>query len=97
MIPVGVGGAFTVPAIAALILDSVPGQLAGTASGVLNTFRQMGGTLGVAIFGAVVDVSVTFGRGLRISYVATASLIMVTVAARLTLGEPVRRGASTTQ
>jgi hypothetical protein len=35
MIPIGVGGAFTVPAIAALIRDSLPGQLAGMASGVL--------------------------------------------------------------
>lgn len=83
MILVGVGGAFTVPAIASLIFDSLPGQLAGTGSGVLNTFRQMGGSLGVAVFGAVVNASAAFTTGLRISYIATAVLLGVTAAATL--------------
>jgi len=78
MILVGVGGAITVPPIAALILDAAPAALAGTASGVLNTFRQMGGSLGVAIFGATVN-SATFATGLRISYIGTAVLLAVTV------------------
>lgn len=51
MVPVGVGGSFTVPPIIALILDHVPAELAGTASGAVNTARQLGGSLGVAIFG----------------------------------------------
>ncbi len=59
MILVGVGGAFTVPPVAAIVLDSAPDKLAGTASGVLNTFRQMGGSLGVAIFGALVNATRT--------------------------------------
>ena len=75
MIFVGGGGGLTVPPIAALIFDSAPGRLAGTASGVLNTFRQMGGSLGVAVFGAVVDASAHFASGLRIDFVATAVLI----------------------
>jgi len=54
MIPVGVGGSFTVLPITALLMDSVPADRAGTASGVLNTSRQMGGSLGVAAFGTVV-------------------------------------------
>jgi DHA2 family methylenomycin A resistance protein-like MFS transporter len=85
MILVGVGGAFTVPAIASLILESSPGELAGTASGVLNTFRQMGGSLGVAVFGAIVNASAAFASGLRISYVATAALVAATAWACLTL------------
>jgi MFS transporter, DHA2 family, methylenomycin A resistance protein len=90
MILVGVGGAFTVPAIASLILDSAPGELAGTASGVLNTFRQMGGSLGVAVFGAIVNASAAFASGLRTSYVVTAALVGVTAAACLTLREKSR-------
>ncbi len=43
MIPVGLGGALAVPSLTALLLDSVPAQRAGTASGVLNTSRQIGG------------------------------------------------------
>jgi MFS transporter, DHA2 family, methylenomycin A resistance protein len=85
MVLVGVGGAFTVPPIASLILDSVPGQLGGTASGVLNTFRQMGGSLGVAVFGAVVNASVAFEHGLRISFAAAAVLVAIAAAGTLVL------------
>jgi DHA2 family methylenomycin A resistance protein-like MFS transporter len=52
---------------------------AGTASGVLNTVRQLGGSLGVAIFGAAVNASNHFITGLRISYVGTAVLLATTV------------------
>lgn len=51
MVPVGVGGALTVPPIASLVIDAAPTAMAGTASGVLNTFRQLGGSLGVAVIG----------------------------------------------
>jgi MFS transporter, DHA2 family, methylenomycin A resistance protein len=85
MIFVGVGGAFTVPPIASLILDSARGPMAGTASGVLNTFRQMGGSLGVAVFGAIADASARFETGLRISFTGTALLLAVATLATLTL------------
>ena len=93
MILVGVGGAFTVPPIASLILDSVPGQLGGTASGVLNTFRQMGGSLGVAVFGAVVSASAAFEAGLRVSYAATAVLVAIAAAVTLTLRTSARQSS----
>jgi MFS transporter, DHA2 family, methylenomycin A resistance protein len=85
MIGVGVGGAVTVPPIAALIFDAAPADLAGTASGVLNTVRQLGGSLGVAIFGAAVNASSHFITGLRISYVGTAVLLSATVMLTLSL------------
>ncbi|WP_045746659.1 MFS transporter [Actinoplanes rectilineatus] len=85
MVPVGVGGSFTVPPTTALILDSVPAERAGTASGVFNTFRQMGGSLGVAAYGAVVAGQATFRSGLHISLTATAILIVLTAAASLAL------------
>ncbi|WP_027341578.1 MFS transporter [Hamadaea tsunoensis] len=80
MIPVGVGGSFTVPPIIALLIDSVPAPQAGTASGVLNTARQLGGALGVAVFGAIVGQA-GFLPGLRISLLATAVLVLATAAA----------------
>ncbi|HUK69821.1 MAG TPA: MFS transporter [Streptosporangiaceae bacterium] len=94
MILVGVGGAFTVPPIASLILDSAPGQLGGTASGVLNTFRQMGGSLGVAVFGAVVSASAAFEAGLRVSYTATAALVAIAAASTLALRKQLARNSS---
>ncbi len=48
----GLGGAFTVP-LANVAISSVPIDKAGVASGVFNTFRETGGSLGIAIIGAV--------------------------------------------
>ncbi|MGV1010659.1 MAG: MFS transporter [Dermatophilaceae bacterium] len=85
MIPVGLGGSFTVPPLTSLLLDSVPAQRAGTASGVLNMFRQMGGSLGVAAVGAVLATQATFITGLRVSLVAIAVLVLITTIASVTL------------
>jgi MFS transporter, DHA2 family, methylenomycin A resistance protein len=52
---------------------------------VLNTFRQMGGSLGVAVFGAIVDASAHFEAGLRLSFTGTAILLVAAVLATLTL------------
>jgi DHA2 family methylenomycin A resistance protein-like MFS transporter len=85
MIPVGVGGSFTVPPLTSLLLDSLPAHRAGTASGVLNTFRQLGGSLGVAAVGAVLASQGTFMAGLRISLIAIAVLVTGTALASLRL------------
>lgn len=92
MVPVGVGGSFTVPSIVAQVMDNVPAERAGTASGVVNTARQVGGSLGVAIFGAVL-ASGEFITGLRASLGATAVVLIVLVAASLALQR--RRHATT--
>jgi MFS transporter, DHA2 family, methylenomycin A resistance protein len=51
LIPCGMG--LAVPAMTTAILSSVPRERSGTASAVLNTARQAGGAVGVAIFGAL--------------------------------------------
>ncbi|WP_223916853.1 MFS transporter [Arthrobacter sp. NicSoilC12] len=84
MVPVGVGGSFTVPPIIALVMDHVPAQNAGTASGVINTARQVGGSLGVAIYGALL-VGHDFMDGLRLGLGTTAILLLILIAASLRL------------
>lgn len=54
----GFGGSLTTPALTGIVLRSFP-QMAGTASGVFNTFRQVGGAIGVAVFGLLNEISVT--------------------------------------
>lgn len=81
MAVVGVGGGFTVPPIAALILEVAPQHLAGTASGVLNMFRQLGGSLGVAVFGSIVNASAGFLVGLRVDFFVITVLVAVTAIA----------------
>jgi len=92
MVPVGVGGSFTVPPLTALIMGAIPAEHAGTASGVLNTARQMGGSIGVATFGAVVATQVHFITGLRLDVAVTAGLLILLGIAilRLRPSEPAR-------
>lgn len=54
LIPAGMG--LGVPAMTTSILSAVDRSQAGTASAVLNTARQVGGAMGVAIFGALHDI-----------------------------------------
>ena len=49
----GVGMALTMSPMTSAALSAVAVDKAGVASGVLNTFRQVGGSLGVAIGGAI--------------------------------------------
>jgi DHA2 family methylenomycin A resistance protein-like MFS transporter len=91
MAPVGLGGAFTVPPVAALFLDHVPVERAGTASGVLNTSRQVGGSLGVAVIGAIIATQSTFLDGLRIGLLVAAVAVLAAAGATLALGRRARR------
>jgi len=65
------------------VLDSLPAERASTASGVLNTFRQLGGSLGVAAVGAVIASQGQFVTGMRISLAAAAALVTITAIATL--------------
>ncbi|MBT8162083.1 MULTISPECIES: MFS transporter [Arthrobacter] len=90
MVPVGVGGSFTVPPIIALVMDHVPAERAGTASGVVNTARQVGGSLGVAVFGALLSGQ-GFMEGLRTSLGWTAAILILLILASLTLRHEQRK------
>ncbi len=85
MVPVGVGGSFTVPPLTSLLLDAVAPQQAGLASGVLNTARQVGGSMGVAASGAVIAALTGFMSGLRVSLLAMAVLVLAVTALSLVL------------
>jgi EmrB/QacA subfamily drug resistance transporter len=50
----GAGMATVMPPATAAAIGSVPVAKAGIGSGVLNTFRQVGGALGIAVMGAIV-------------------------------------------
>jgi EmrB/QacA subfamily drug resistance transporter len=50
----GLGMAFVMTPMSAAVMGAAPVDKAGVASGVLNTFRQVGVALGIAITGAIV-------------------------------------------
>ncbi|MFI0240846.1 MFS transporter [Streptomyces sp. NPDC016845] len=84
LVPTGLGGAFAIPAVTAMLMDSVPGGRVGTASGLLNAFRQTGGALAVALFGTLVVAGsggASFSMpGMRMSLLAAGSLLCATAA-----------------
>jgi MFS family permease len=55
----GVGMAMTMSPMTAAAMASVPVDKAGVGSGVLNSFRQLGGSLGIALMGAILAAHVT--------------------------------------
>ena len=58
----GFGMAITMTPATAAAMGSVPVEKAGVGSAVLNSFRQVGGTLGVAVMGAVVGSRIDVPR-----------------------------------
>jgi MFS transporter, DHA2 family, methylenomycin A resistance protein len=78
IIPVGAGGSLAMPAVTGLVLDGVAPEQAGTASAVFNTFRQVGGAVAIAVFGALIADPKTFLPGMRASLAIAAVLLFTT-------------------
>jgi DHA2 family methylenomycin A resistance protein-like MFS transporter len=77
LIPAGMG--LAVPAMTTSILSGVERRQAGTASAVLNTARQVGGAMGVAIFGALVSSGskVEILSGIRGAMLVSGGLLLL--------------------
>ncbi|NML59854.1 MFS transporter [Massilia sp. RP-1-19] len=76
LIPAGMG--LAVPAMTTSILGSVQAHQAGVASAVLNTARQVGGAMGVAVFGAMVAAGSPdqAERGLQLAMAVSSALLL---------------------
>lgn len=78
LIPLGVGGGLVIPPLTAVLLDHAPQGQAGLVSGTFNASRQLGGGLGVAVFGAMIASG--FDSGMPASMMVAAAGIAVTFA-----------------
>jgi MFS transporter, DHA2 family, methylenomycin A resistance protein len=83
LLPFGIG--LAVPIMTTVVLGTVPRSRAGVASGVLNSVRQAGGAIGVALFGSQMASSgsgiadaFTFSAGLLVSGAAIAACFIRT-------------------
>lgn len=83
LIPIGPGGSVAMPVITSVVLDSAPPERAGTASAVFNTFRQVGGAVAIAVFGAILATSSSFVTAMQISFSIAAALLLITAAVSL--------------
>jgi MFS transporter, DHA2 family, methylenomycin A resistance protein len=90
MVLVGLAGPLVMPPVMALLLQAVPARQAGVASGVLNTSRQVGGALAIAVFGALLAGRAEFLHGLRVSLLiaAAVTLAAATISRLLQASQP---------
>src|SRR5947209_7973853 len=94
MVLVGLGGPLVMPMTTALLLEHVSPAQAGTASGVFNTSRQVGGALAVAVFGALLAHQATFIHGERLALFIAAVVALSAAVASVSL-EGLPAGAGT--
>ncbi|GAA2347248.1 MFS transporter [Streptomyces kunmingensis] len=80
LVPIGLGGGFAVPSLTAAIMENIDGERAGTAAAMLNTFRQVGSCIAVAVFGALIADTAHFQRGMNTSFVICVVMLLVTAA-----------------
>jgi MFS transporter, DHA2 family, methylenomycin A resistance protein len=71
---IGAGAGITTPAMNLAVLDSVERTQGGLASGILNSARQTGGVIGVALLGALVGESTASAQAAE--YVAAGVLCL---------------------
>jgi DHA2 family methylenomycin A resistance protein-like MFS transporter len=85
LMALGGGLGLLVPPMTAMLLSSVERERSGLASGVLNSARQTGSVVGVALFGALVARQADFMPGLKLS-LAISALVLGLAAAAAALG-----------
>jgi MFS transporter, DHA2 family, methylenomycin A resistance protein len=88
LVPLGLGGGTAVPPMTTALLDAVDADRSGLASGILNASRQLGGAIGVAVFGVLVSTSTDFVTGMRTSLIIGAAVLLATAATGLVYLRP---------
>jgi len=75
----GAGIALCVPAMTSAMMSSIGKEHTGIASGLLNSSRQVGGLLGVSVFGVLMDNAgdADFITALHVSLFIAASMLLV--------------------
>ncbi len=76
----GGGLGLLVPPMTSTLLGSVEKSRSGIAAGVLNSTRQTGSVLGVALFGSLIGQSNAFLFGARAALIISAALLVVAAA-----------------
>jgi DHA2 family methylenomycin A resistance protein-like MFS transporter len=81
----GGGLGLLVPPLTSTLLGSVEKSRSGIAAGVLNSTRQTGSVLGVALFGSLIGQANAFLFGARAALIISA-LLLVAAAAVIAIG-----------
>lgn len=73
----GFGVSFAIPSLIAAVIGSVPKEQAGIGAGALNSSRQTGAVMGVAILGAILGAASSGLAGTRVALVVMAALLLI--------------------
>ncbi|KHF33501.1 Multidrug resistance protein stp [Paenibacillus sp. P1XP2] len=73
---IGLGVSLTIPALMTAVISAVPREQTGAASGALNSSRQVGATLGVAMIGAILGGAPSMTAGMRLGLALTAAVLL---------------------
>jgi DHA2 family methylenomycin A resistance protein-like MFS transporter len=79
MVAAGSGMALTMPAVTTAVMEAAPASRGGAAAGLLNSARQAGSALGVAIAGALVGGAAGFVPGLHLALAICGSAFLLGV------------------
>ncbi|MFJ8954983.1 MFS transporter [Streptomyces sp. NPDC102381] len=94
LLVLGFGVSFAIPPLMTAIVGSVAKEQSGIASGALNSARQTGAVLGVAVLGAVIGGGTSVSSGTRIALVVAGVVLLAgagVVAAYI--GRPAQKSA----
>jgi len=81
LLAVGLGGGLVTPAATAALMAAADQARAGIAAGILNTARQVGAAMGVALFGLLMAGRAQLGLGVRIALLLSAGLAVLALLA----------------
>ena len=81
LVALGGGLGLLVPPLTSTLLGSVDKSRSGIAAGVLNSTRQTGSVLGVALFGSLIGQSSAFMAGTHASLMISAGVLLAAAAA----------------
>ena len=91
LLAIGFGLGLIVPAMTSSLLGSVDRSQSGVASGTLNSARQTGSVIGVALFGSLIAGGGALVSGLHLALEISVGLILAVAA--LSVGVGRSRGA----
>jgi DHA2 family methylenomycin A resistance protein-like MFS transporter len=93
LVAMGGGLGLLVPPLTSALLGSVEKARSGVAAGVLNSTRQTGSVLGVALFGSLIGSANAFMSGAKAALIISALLLIGAAAAIAVGGRAAKRNA----
>ena len=76
MLAAGAGMALTMPAATTAVMEAAPADRGGAAAGLLNTARQVGSALGVAVAGSLLASRAGFLTGLHLALAVSGAAFL---------------------